>query len=269
MKLFNLRKIKDRGEFCWKNDWMEFHPEFRKANFNVEKAGYFDSRPQMNFTITTGLGLLGLLLSPFIGPWFAVSMLTVILFIPWGQVYLHLPYDTGIDRAESPRWGFYFYGEGTKIPTTFVICRGKKYKCIELPWALDWVRTSRMLKDGSWSHERKGDRKRGIDINWWSDEFQSKLWKETHDYTYTLNDGTVQERKATITVEQREWRPRWFRWTSLFNKIRTDIDIEFDKEVGERTGSWKGGTVGCAYNLLPGETPLECLRRMQKERKFN
>lgn len=269
MKLFNLRKIEDRGEVGWKNDWMAFHPEFRKANFNVEKAGYFDSRPQMNFTITTGLGLLGLLLSPLVGLWFAVSMIVVILFIPWGQVYLHLPYDTGINTAETPRWGFSFYGEGTKIPDSLIILKGKKSKIINLPWALDWVRTSRMLKDGLWSHERKEDRKRGVEINWWSDEFQAKLWKETHDYTYVLKNGTVQERKATITVEQREWRPRWFRWTSLFNKIRTDIDIEFDQEVGERTGSYKGGTVGCSYELLPGETPVECLYRMQRERTFN
>jgi hypothetical protein len=269
MKIFNLRKREDSGKTYWKNDWMEFHPEFRKANLNIAKAGYFDSRPRMNFTITTGLGLLGFLLSPFVGLWFAIATLAIILFIPWGQLYLHLPYDTGIDECESPRWGFYFYGEGTNIPTTFVICRGTKTKHIELPWALDWVRTSRMLKDGSWLHERKGDRKRGIDHDWWSDATQAKLWKETHDYTYVKKDGTIQERKATITVEQREWRPRWFRWTSLFNKVRTDIDIEFDKEVGERAGSWKGGTVGCSYELLPGETPMACLYRMQKERKFN
>lgn len=76
-------------------------------------------------------------------------------------------------------------------------------------------------------------------------------------------------RLATVKVKEMEWRPRWFMWTTLFAQKRTSIDIEFDKEVGERTGSWKGGTLGCGYNLLPNETPLECLRRMEKERKFN
>lgn len=57
-------------------------------------------------------------------------------------------------------------------------------------------------------------------------------------------------------------------WTSLFSKIRTDIDVEFDKEVGERTGSWKGGVLGCGWGLLPGETPYECLKRMERERLF-
>jgi hypothetical protein len=40
------------------------------------------------------------------------------------------------------------------------------------------------------------------------------------------------------------------------------------KECGERKGSWKGGTLGCSYELLPNETPLDCLKRMEKERKF-
>jgi hypothetical protein len=137
-----------------------------------------------------------------------------------------------------------------------------------MPWNYEWLRTSRLLKDGSWLNEKRGDRKKGIESNWWKEETQEKLWKETHPYTYVLKNGTVQNRMATIKVEQREWRPKWFMWTSLFKKISTDIDIEFDGEVGERTGSWKGGTLGCGYNLLPNETPLECLRRMEKEREF-
>jgi hypothetical protein len=83
-----------------------------------------------------------------------------------------------------------------------------------------------------------------------------------------LKNGTVQERFATVNVEEREWRPRWFKFTKLFAKVRRTIGVEFSDEVGERTGSWKGGTVGCGYDLLPKETPLACLRRMEKERKF-
>lgn len=46
------------------------------------------------------------------------------------------------------------------------------------------------------------------------------------------------------------------------------IDVDFDGEVGERTGSWKGGTVGCSYESRPGETPVQTLRRMERERRF-
>jgi len=49
---------------------------------------------------------------------------------------------------------------------------------------------------------------------------------------------------------------------------RRTIAVEFNEEVGERTGSWKGGVLGCGYDMKPGETRLECLRRMERERRF-
>lgn len=51
--------------------------------------------------------------------------------------------------------------------------------------------------------------------------------------------------------------------------IRNSIDVYFDGEVGKETGSWKGGTIGCDYDLKKGETMLECLRRMEVEREFS
>jgi hypothetical protein len=44
--------------------------------------------------------------------------------------------------------------------------------------------------------------------------------------------------------------------------------VVFSAEVGERSGSWKGGCIGCGYDLLPDELPEECLRRMERDRKF-
>ena len=93
--------------------------------------------------------------------------------------------------------------------------------------------------------------------------------KETHPYTYVLRSGEVQERKATIIKE------KWIRGRHLLSKIgwpsriEYTIDVEFDKEVGEKSGSWKGGCVGCGYTINEGETPLDTLRRMEKERIFN
>ena len=87
-------------------------------------------------------------------------------------------------------------------------------------------------------------------------------------YAYRLRNDELQQRKATVFVERRAWRPRWFEWTSLFEKSCQSIAVEFDDEVGERTGSWKGGCVGCGYTMLPGETPKQTLRRMERERFF-
>lgn len=90
---------------------------------------------------------------------------------------------------------------------------------------------------------------------------------ETYDYAYTLKNGETQMRRATVHVERMTWRMR--RWPLLpFKKVSTSISVQFNEEVGEGTGSWKGGCIGCGYNMLPGETPLECLRRMEQERTF-
>lgn len=91
---------------------------------------------------------------------------------------------------------------------------------------------------------------------------------ETHPFTYVLRSGKVQKVNATIT------RERWIKGRHILSRLgwpsrtRYDIDIDFDGEVGERAGSWKGGTVGCSHEMLPGETPLETLRRMEREREF-
>lgn len=87
---------------------------------------------------------------------------------------------------------------------------------------------------------------------------------QTHSYTYTLKSGVVQERTATIKVETRKWTRFWI----PFKRTIKSIDITFNDEVGERSGSWKGGCIGCSYEMLPNETPLQTLRRMELERKF-
>jgi len=89
---------------------------------------------------------------------------------------------------------------------------------------------------------------------------------EVHPYLYTLRNKQIQIRTAKIQVEEREWR--WMWKASSFKKVQRYIDIKFNDEVGEQTGSWKGGTIGCGFNMLKGETPLQCLRRMENERRF-
>lgn len=134
-----------------------------------------------------------------------------------------------------------------------------------LPWDYDWVRTSRLLKNQMWLHEKKGSRE-----DWkFHRETKEILWKESHPYQYTLKSGEVQNITATIGVSEREWNWRWFKWLGFPRKISRTIDVEFSDEVGEGRGSWKGGTIGCSYGMLKDEAPVETLRRMEKERKFD
>jgi hypothetical protein len=89
-----------------------------------------------------------------------------------------------------------------------------------------------------------------------------------YPYRYILKNGEIQDRTATVFVDRMAWRPKCLKWTSLFEKERQTIDVQFNDEVGEKSGSWKGGCIGCSYEMLPGESPEQTLRRMEAERKF-
>lgn len=94
-------------------------------------------------------------------------------------------------------------------------------------------------------------------------------WEGTFPYHYLLlPSGEVQHAQATIYVDRREWRQKWLAWCPWFAKKRQSINIQFDREMGDRAGSWKGGVIGTGYDMRPGETAEETLRRMQREHRF-
>lgn len=264
----NIRHIKDKPRNFYRNEWFEFHPLMWGVHTTYEKAGYFDERPQLSFYVSQ---LFGIILIPFLifnfSWWFLLITFTLSV-VGVGKIYLSLPFKTGINECESPRWGFFLYTHDGITQTNLVFCLGDKNKYVSFPWNLEWYRTSYALElekgDPIWIDEFKGQRK-----DFWDKErWRNLLWSETHPYTYVLNSGEVQNRNATITIKEMEWRRRWLMWTPLFNKVVRSIGVEFDDEVGEETGSWKGGTVGCSYELKPNETPYQCLKKMERERKF-
>lgn len=157
-------------------------------------------------------------------------------------------------------WGFTFFER------TIHLNWGDACKIVHLPWDLDWFKTEHMLVDGSFVVEsgRTRFRKRISNI------YSGDRYRQEFPYHYTLESGEVQERIATVMVDRRSWCwrgfPFWFlRWPL---KVRTSIDIRFNDEVGERTGSWKGGVQGTGYDLLPNETPEQCLRRFERNEKL-
>lgn len=91
------------------------------------------------------------------------------------------------------------------------------------------------------------------------------VYKYHYDYTDKYDGEVI---PCTFWVEEREWRPKWLTWTGKWKDVDRYIEIVFDKEVGRRKGSWKGGCIGCGYSLKEGETPMECIQRMEKERDF-
>lgn len=251
-------------------NWVTFYPTFNRSLY-IEKAGYFDERPEVHTSVTQLLLIVLMPLLLFNSIWFLV--LIPLMFFGWGKLYIHLPIKTGIQDSDSAAWGFNYHdnkiwiyiGGGGNFEG------GKKWKTIEMPWSLTWVRTSTLMKDGdSCFNETNNNR-----LNWSEDSqgmtkgsyqwLQNNKWKETHPYIDNYDQSIV---NATISVQEREWRPLWFTWTSLFSKVKKTIEVDFDKEVGKEKGSYKGGVLGCGYDLLLNETPLQCLKRMEQERKF-
>lgn len=261
----------------FKNNWISIYRKKCFGAVKLSKSGYFDERPQLVFTLNSLFGLLGIIFSILILNFWFFLISFIILIIPFRyyqyEYFISLPFKTGINDAgmNSKSFGFYFYGEGVNCADNIVFLYKKKTKFIYFPWAYEWFRTSCLRKDGDWESEQKNIKKDGKIIRkdfYETEKWESILFSETHDYTYMLNSGHIQKRMATIKVEEREWRMRWLMWTNFRNKKRRVIDVDFSDEVGERSGSYKGGTLGCSYEMLKNETPLECLRRMERERKF-
>lgn len=246
-------------------EWVTFYPTFN-SSFYIEKAGYFDERPEVHTSVTQLIVLFTLPVLVFYTLWGLV--LFPFLFFGWGSLYIHLPIKTGIQDCESAAWGinihdntlWIYIGGGGNFEG------GKKWITWYFPFLTkNWYRTSILLKDGSWKHEFQNERLGRENKCFWKDEWKERQASWNYDYIDSYDNSII---PTTIYVEEREWRPKWLQWTKLFAITNKTIDVHFSKEVGKRKGSWKGGTVGCSYTLLPNETPLDCLKRMEKERKF-
>lgn len=195
---------------------------------------------------------------------FSEGHFSLMLHLAWLQVFVALPFLSrwAWEPAEiMEAWGF------SSLDGHVHLSWGDSTKIVAMPWA-DWVHVSCTVRRGDGSYvpfvgsweEKQPHRPDGKEPD--------GRHRETHAYHYMLRSGDVQHVNATISVERREWRLRWLRWTTLFAKVRHSIDVQFSDEVGERSGSWKGGTIGCGYDLRPNETPRECLMRMMRDRKF-
>lgn len=165
----------------------------------------------------------------------------------------------GFSWMNGPDWGFW---------ESLHLNWGSKCKIICMPWSWDHYSTDTLI-DPELNEWYRHPKTKGFDAFAEQMEYVKQLrWTETHKYLYFLKSGEVQKRNASIYVQRMEWRWLWFKWLPLIRKQRQFIHVDFDGEVGEKTGSWKGGCIGCSYDMKPGETPAQTLRRMESERRF-
>lgn len=229
-KVTTMRRInKDSIDF----KWGYFAPRFG-LKFVINRGGYFDPQYSVTFALI------------------------------WGVVNVALPFKTRLGEGCSlPQYGFnfaqnslFFYTGGKFDKSWGQVTQGGCH-IWDLP-LVSYVFDHHRIKDkkGKWVDMNKID-------SW--DFKKDKAQSKDYPYTYTLNSGEVQHRIATVTEECRQWHRKWLPFIKMKKVV---IDIRFNDEVGERSGSYKGGTTGCSYYLLPNETVEQCLRRMEKERKF-
>jgi hypothetical protein len=185
---------------------------------------------------------------------FGLGFIKICFSFPWKWV---TP-DHG--QCSGPRYGFAFFGDAMWLYFGKDTGRGsdpRRYIAWYLPWSWAHVRHDYLDQDGFLA-KRAGP----------NDYSAPDTTKRSFPYRYTRRSGEVQRRIATINGEEREWRWRWFTWSKWPRKVSRTIHVDFNDEVGEGTGSWKGGTLGCSYDWKRRESQEQALRRMERERKF-
>lgn len=177
---------------------------------------------------------------------YCLDLFGFLVALPFLDRFYHEPHEM------MERWSVYYFER------RIWFCWGRHSKSIRMPWDMEHIKNEVLRPDGSWIPC----------VGFYDEKKPDGRWIETYPYRYVLKSGVVQERLATVYVERREWRQLWLKWFPFFAKRRTSIEIRFSDEVGESTGSWKGGCIGCGWDLKPEESPEQALRRMEKERKF-
>jgi len=247
-------------KMLFKNDWLEVTKSFGLA-YKFRKAGYFDERPSLQFYLTPLLSVIvmapvGLMYGlPW---WYWVVTLGVFLF-GYIQVFLKLPFHTGIVEFEPPVWGIYYYSRALWI------CKGRDTSPHYMPWDMKHYRRSILKEDGDWLHIYARERS-----DYTMGELEEIRWEEEHPYFYKLKNGEVQETIVSIHVEEREWRWRMFYKVSIpwFRKIKKVVEVSFHDAIGEGVNTFKGGVVGTGEEMLDGEEPFDTLKRMEANREF-
>jgi len=214
--------------------WIRLCKGFNTSLY-IEKAGYFDERPQLHISVTQ---ILSLLIFPFLLSYSLLFLvLTPLIFFGYGKLYINLPIKTGIEDCDSAAWGFNYHNN-----TIWIYIGGggnheggKKWKTFIMPWQLKWYRTSLLLNDDTWEHEYKGSRK-----DFYKEIWNKKKWSCRADYLDKYDNKTI---KSTLCIEEREWRRTGMMWSSLFGTTSRTLSVNFDEEVGPQKGSWKGGTI--------------------------
>lgn len=242
-------------------------PLGRWREFWTEKRGY------VRFSwgeITNSFGL-ALGVSEFEEHW------SLHVHLIWPNIYLRLrdSKDRDFDNRSSYSVSLWNEGSGPELYLQW----GRKSKFLKGPWTQKFVRREWMDATGKWRREPRVKFWRGMPdaLRDSAHELQqaardlrkAEQWQTVETWEYRSRSCDLQSGTALIAMERMTWRQWWLQWCPLFQNQRTTIDVSFSREVGSEAGSWKGGTIGCGFEIKRGESPIECFRRMMQDRSFD
>lgn len=195
--------------------------------------------------------------------WNWIECAYIIIGLRGLEARIEFPSDWHENRIGWVRLGFGLFSANFAFPWRWVV--PDEYQCSGPTYGFLFFEDGLHLHWGK-CNGRRGDPFKIIGMPWrWHHKLHEITGNESsHTYDYVLRSGKLQSCMATIRPERRFW----MRWWIPFKLESRYINIEFSEEIGERSGSWKGGVLGCSYDMQPGETPLDTLRRMEQERKF-
>jgi hypothetical protein len=180
------------------------------------------------------------------------------------KLFITIPlWKTNVVAIDEPR----SYGIAV-CDDSLLVYYGKGYNLYDLPWQFTIVRWDLLYNNGAiyhrnvWKNEEKVDKH----LHWYAvdekikDDPKSNLCTKK-EVVYVAKDGDVQYCIATLYGEELEWRRKWLKWIPLFNYVSRRCDFTFSREMGERSGSWKGGLTATSCEWKHGETLEAAFKR--------
>lgn len=145
---------------------------------------------------------------------------------------------------DYPRLGFVYSG-------MLLVYYWKDYKGFFMPWEYELVKHD-ILYPGGEVYMSSDCTKNSKRTSWYELEHKDHLVK-TINLEHKLKDGTLQNVKVKLRGEEMFFKMRMLKWLP-FHRSSRYVDFEFSEEVGEGTGSYKGGLLQTSAELKLGES---------------
>lgn len=197
--------------------------------------------------------------------------------------YLYFNFNNKYYKYKLPSWILKSYKEKVLAPHKQTWC---DYPAIEYGFSI--YEDLFLIYHGVNGIEDKLNNKIFIKIPWLAQRFVGKTFFDTNHNVLCINptaNGSLDEKllsvlpkevivfndydgeeiEATCNIIEYRWERgvSWCKWLSLITKpnVCRNIDISFNKEVGKKKGSWKGGIVGTGFEIKPNEPIISAFKR--------